>query len=133
MTIKRYLLFFLIAALTGCATSQPIYNVVASPVPAGPDGQQPAIEEVNKAIFRAATYKRWKPSNLDEDTVQAEITVRNRHEARVTIDYSRQNYSITLVKSFGLDEKNGKIHRNYNKWVQLLDQQIQLELVNETY
>jgi uncharacterized protein YcfL len=133
MKTKYCLFSLLLGILVGCATSHPIYNVVDSPVPAGLNGELPSTEEVKMAIVKAATFKRWQPTSVDEDTIEASIAVRNRHQAKVAIDYTRFSYSITLIESVGLDEKNGMIHRNYNKWVHLLDQQIQTELAQGSY
>ena len=92
------------------------------------NGSALTMKEVEKAIFSAAIVKGWKPTNLDADTVEAAITVRGRHSATVDINYSRQSYDIVLKSSDGLDESAGKIHKNYNKWIILLDQTIQAEL-----
>lgn len=121
----------LVASLlaAACSTQHPIYNIAQSPIPALRDGSRPSMQDVNKAITEAAIYKRWRVENLDEDTVRASITVRARHHATIDIDYSQTGYSITLVKSEGLDQRGGRIHRNYNKWVHLLDQQIQSRLL----
>ncbi|KAA1190498.1 hypothetical protein F0M18_11835 [Pseudohalioglobus sediminis] len=126
---KLALISILFSLLSACSTQQPIHNVQDSLVPPKHDGTLLTKQEVNQAIVKAATFKRWKASNLDEDTVQAKITVRGRHHATVFIDYSELSYNITLQSSDGLDEKNGKIHRNYNKWIILLDEQIQAELL----
>jgi hypothetical protein len=117
--------------LSACSTQQPIHNISTSPIPLRTNGSMLTVEEVKKAIFAAANFKGWTPTSIDDDTVGAEITVRNRHSATVDINYSDRNYNITLKSSVGLDERTGMIHRNYNKWVMLLDQQIQTELLEE--
>jgi hypothetical protein len=89
------------------------------------------MKEVNAAIFSAAKIKGWKPTNLNENTVEAKITVRSRHWATVYINYSDRSYDITLRNSEGLDQKAGMIHRNYNKWVILLDEMIKTELMEK--
>lgn len=115
--------------LCACGLQQPIHNVAASPVPLKRDGSMLTLEEVKSAIFAAAIAKGWKPKLLDADTVEAAITVRGRHSATVVIKFSQRSYGITLKSSDGLDESAGKIHRNYNKWVILLDQMIQEQLL----
>ena len=126
------LLFFMSAALlqAGCSTQQRIHNVQGSAIPGG---RALSMQAVNKAITEAARFKRWRVSNVDDDTVEARITVRGRHKATVHIDYSTTSYDITLVNSTGLDQKRGRIHRNYNKWVILLDQEIQDRLLDIAY
>ena len=122
---------FLIALflICACSTQQPIHNIAASPVPLMRNGSMLSMEEVESAIWAAAITKGWKPTNLDADTVEAAITVRGRHSATVDIKYSQRSYDITLKGSNGLDESAGMIHQNYNKWIILLDQMIQAELL----
>ena len=54
-------------------------------------------------------------------------TVR-QHFASVDIHYDSNSYSIRYKDSKVLMYDGTNIHRNYNKWVQLLDQQIKLNL-----
>jgi hypothetical protein len=46
----------------------------------------------------------------------------------VEIPYSASKYSIVYKSSENLDEADGKIHRNYNGWVQNLDRAIRTEI-----
>lgn len=117
--------------LCACSTQQPVYNVAASPVPLMRNGSMLTMQQVEGAIFAAAIVKGWQPKSLDADTVEAAITVRGRHSATVDINYSQRSYDIKLKSSDGLDESAGKIHKNYNKWIILLDQMIQAELLKE--
>jgi hypothetical protein len=128
---RIYAVVFTILFLSACSTQRPIHNVSGSSVPIKSDGSMLTMEEVNKAINLAAKTKRWKPTNLDEDTVEVTITVRGRHTAVVDINFSQRDYDIILKRSEGLDQQTGKIHRNYNKWIILLDEQIQAELIEK--
>ena len=51
-----------------------------------------------------------------------------QHTAVVDIRYSPESYSISYRDSAVLLYDGQVIHRNYNKWVQLLSERIQLEL-----
>jgi hypothetical protein len=128
MIQKLAFVVFLTMMVAACSVQQTIHNVEGSRVPTKMDGSLLSIEEVKRAILDAAIYKRWHAVQEDIDTIKAEITVRGRHSASITIDYSPANYSILLNGSEGLKESGGKIHRNYNKWIILLDKQIQDEL-----
>lgn len=44
------------------------------------------------------------------------------------IPYDTKFYSILYVKSENLDEDDGKIHRNYNRWINNLNVDIQRQL-----
>jgi len=52
------------------------------------------------------------------------------HTAIVDIPYSAKSYSILYKSSVNLTEKSGQIHKNYNGWVQNLDQRIRVYLAN---
>ena len=60
--------------------------------------------------------------------VQADITVRNTFYAAVNIRYSLSNFRIEYRDSRELGYNDGKIHRNYNRWVYNLDKSIMREL-----
>lgn len=60
--------------------------------------------------------------------ITGHIQVR-QHQANISIPYNTVHYSINYVSSVNLDDKGeGKIHRNYNRWINGLNQAIQLEL-----
>ena len=61
--------------------------------------------------------------------IEASINVRT-HKATVSIPYSAKGYSIEYKDSVNLGHKGNNIHRNYNKWVTLLDRDIQQELLD---
>jgi hypothetical protein len=117
----------LIAGATGCATSQPIQNIVDRPVPANVDGSARALDEVRAAIIKGCEAKKWSAVMDGEARTKCSILVRGRHYAEVIIPYSSSAYSIYYSDSRVLDydEKDQSIHRNYNKWVILLSQAIQ--------
>ena len=50
------------------------------------------------------------------------------HSAEVEIPYSTKSYSIVYKSSTNLQEGNGKIHRNYNGWIQNLNRGINAQL-----
>ena len=66
----------------------------------------------------------WIVKKIEPGQLEATIYVRS-HMAQVTIDYTASGYSIRYKDSTNLGYKDGKIHRNYNKWVQNLNMDIQ--------
>jgi hypothetical protein len=50
------------------------------------------------------------------------------HVAEISIPYSATRYSINYVSSLNLMASGGQIHKSYNRWVQNLNQNIQLNL-----
>lgn len=78
-----------------------------------------------KQVIVAALQKReWTVQRLSPQLVQAEITVRGQFYAAIDIRYTRNSYAITYRDSRDLGYKDGKIHRNYNRWVSMLDRDI---------
>jgi len=110
-------------ALTACARVQPIQNPQGQFVPPGLTKTQ-----VKNAILAGASTKGWHAQEVSPGVIDASITVRH-HYAEVKIPYSTQTYAIQYVTSTNLKANSqGGIHRNYNKWVTLLNANIQANL-----
>ena len=115
-----------LAALAGCSTVKPVDNVEKHPVPKGLSAKQ-----VSRSIKHAAESKGWNATKVRPGLITADITVR-QHYAKVKIPYSSRSYSILYDGSKNLEAKDGHIHRNYNKWVILLDKRIHENLKRAT-
>ncbi|WP_313600386.1 hypothetical protein [Pseudomonas sp.] len=103
----------------GC-TSKPVLNS-HSELPAG---TQVSEEKMKQVIVNALQKREWTVQRLSPQLVQAEITVRGQYHAEIDIHYTRSSYAITYRDSRDLGYKDGKIHRNYNRWVNNLDNDI---------
>ena len=112
--------------LTGCKTPSTIQNFHDSPVPPMITATE---NDVAKAIMTAATVRGWTITKNEPGMLEATLNVRNKHSAVVSIPYSAQNFSIQYKDSSNLDHKGNTIHRNYNRWVVLLERQIRAELL----
>ncbi|HHQ4763407.1 hypothetical protein ACET9Z_18835 [Aeromonas veronii] len=109
--------------VAGCSTSQPVMNMTNSQV-------SPSLSEsdISRAIINAGVSKKWVMREERPGLITGHIQVR-QHQANISIPYNTANYSINYVSSVNLDDKGkGKIHRNYNRWINGLNQAIQLEL-----
>lgn len=109
--------------ISGC-TSKPIYNAEER----FSSQMQLSDRQMQRAIVTALNDRQWKIQSLQPGMVKAAITVRGRHHAEVDIPYDSTSFQINLRSSWGLNEKNGKIHRNYNRWVNRLRDNILKEL-----
>lgn len=89
--------------------------------------EQLSAAQVRGAIIEAATDRGWIVKEDDPGRILLEIFVR-RHSAMVTIDYSPTTYDITYTDSENLLYDGSNIHRNYNGWIMLLQQQINRRL-----
>ncbi|MFB2830844.1 hypothetical protein ACE1BS_14735 [Aeromonas jandaei] len=109
--------------VTGCSTSQPVMNMTNSLVPSNLSEQ-----DVSRAIINAGVSKTWVMREERPGLITGHIQVR-QHQANISIPYNTTNYSINYVSSVNLNDKGkGKIHRTYNRWINGLNQAIQLEL-----
>lgn len=88
---------------------------------------QLSAAQVHDAIIEAATDRGWIVKEDDPGKILLEIFVR-QHSAMVTVDYSPTAYDITYTDSELLMYDGSNIHRNYNEWVRLLEQQINRRL-----
>lgn len=121
--IRAALLGLVLAFVAGC-TSKP----VMAPKELLVVGHSYSDQEIQQAIVKGAAARGWTVRNVTPGLVQADITVRNTFFAAVDIRYSLSNFRIDYRDSRGLDYNNGKIHRNYNRWVYNLDKSIMREL-----
>ncbi|OZB05814.1 MAG: hypothetical protein B7X54_04400 [Idiomarina sp. 34-48-12] len=101
-----------------CGSTAPIMNVDNAIIIGDLNKQQVRI-----AIIKAATNRGWIIADRDENEMRATITLRS-HKAEVRIPYSQKNYSIVFVNATNLDHGNGRIHANYNRWINNLNTDI---------
>ncbi|MCS6403240.1 LptM family lipoprotein [Klebsiella quasipneumoniae] len=114
-----------VGALAGCARTAPIEQVNAI-VSAGHTEAQ-----VKDAIIKAGAPRQWIMSDAGPGVIKGKLQNRD-HVADIKINYSATSYSIVYVSSINLMAANGKIHRNYNRWVHNLDKDIQVTLAANT-
>lgn len=123
--LRATLITLALLTTAGC-TSKPILNTQHDL----PANTQASEEKVKQVIVAALQKREWTVQRLSPQLVQAEITVRNQFYAAIDIRYTRTGYAITYRDSRDLGYKDGKIHRNYNRWVSMLDRDILAGLRN---
>ena len=114
------------AALSACNTLAPIQNVDSVPVSSSANKPLTAAE-VRAAIVRAGAGLGWVMKDSGPGIINATLILRT-HTAEVQIPYSATSYAIVYRSSINLQEGGGKIHRNYNGWVQNLNRGINAQL-----
>ena len=117
--LRATLITLALLTTAGC-TSKPILNTQHGL----PADAQVSEEKMKTVIVNALQKREWTVQRLSPQLVQAEITVRNQYYAAIDIRYTRNSYAITYRDSRDLGYKDGKIHRNYNRWVSMLDRDI---------
>ncbi|MBI6907491.1 hypothetical protein [Pseudomonas palleroniana] len=117
--LRATLITLALLSTAGC-TNKPVLNTQHDLAA----GLQVSEEQVKQVIVNALQKREWTVQRLSPQLVQAEITVRNQFYAQIDIRYTRNSYAITYRDSRDLGYKDGKIHRNYNRWVSMLDRDI---------
>lgn len=84
-------------------------------------------EKIENAIIKAGSHRRWVCVVKEKGVIQCEQNARS-HSATVDVLYTNDSFSIKHVKTTGLNEKNGKVHKKYNNWVEKLKESIINEL-----
>ena len=116
---------FISVLLVGCNVIRPIHNVSVASLP----GLVAASEQdVRKAITMAISKRGWRVVSEQPGKIEAAVNVRS-HQAVVDIVYSATGYGIEYKDSTNLNHKGNNIHRNYNKWVTMLDREIQQQFL----
>lgn len=119
--VKLLAAFAVLAALAGCARTGHIANI-SSTVGTGHTEAQ-----VKSAILKAGVQRDWIMNEAGPGVIKARQQNR-QHVAEVRINYSASSYTISYVSSQGLRANGSKIHRSYNRWVNNLDKDIQINL-----
>jgi len=86
--------------------------------------------EAAEVIWRAGRKLGWEIVPAGDGALEGTLRVR-KHAAVVTIRYDTARFSITYLRSQGLQAKpDGTIHENYNVWVRQLAAKIRTEPVH---
>ena len=117
--LRAALITLALLTTAGC-TNKPVLNTQHEL----PATRQVSEEKMKQVIVAALQKREWTVQRLSPQLVQAEITVRGQFYAAIDIRYTRNSYAITYRDSRDLGYKDGKIHRNYNRWVSMLDRDI---------
>jgi hypothetical protein len=112
--------------LIACVQNPPIHNVEKQAIVAGEDL---SMGQVETAIIRGGAYRDWSMRVVESGHIEGTLNLRS-HEAIVDILYTTEDYSIVYKDSRDLGYEDGKIHRNYNKWIVNLNSDIQRELTH---
>lgn len=92
----------------------------------------PAADQIKQAIRIGAAVKGWKVEESADGSLLATIVVR-KHTAVVRIDYDTSKYSIhykdSVLLKYEVNNGQAVIHPFYNKWVDNLKDDINIELL----
>lgn len=126
--MKKYLVLLLMACSLSAFAGKykPIYNAEFEV------SENLSKKQVEKAIKKGIINKGWTVVKSESGVMYAKILVRS-HMAKVKISYTAKSIKIEYDDSsnLGYREKGGepRIHGNYNRWVQYLEQSINRALL----
>lgn len=126
MRLRTVLSVLALAVAIVACTTVPIMNVDGVAV-TNASGKPLTHEQVRSAIIRAGGTLGWQMKEEGPNTLVGTLMLRS-HTAVVEIPYSTKSYSIKYRSSINLDEGGGKIHKNYNGWIQNLQKGINTQL-----
>ncbi len=117
-----------VAILLIACVPTPIRNIENAPINVSSSNYD--LSEVTKAIQRAGTGLGWQMKEQTPGHIVASLNLRT-HVAIVDITYTLDDYSINYKDSTNLNYNagNNTIHKNYNGWIQNLNNAINAQLV----
>ena len=129
--MKRSVFFSLAALLVclcvlsvGCKKNVPIQDVTNGSISAY--GKK-TPNQVRDAILRGGAKIGWQMQEEKPGLIVATWAARE-HSLIVEIPYTPESYTIRYRSSVNMDEKDGTIHRNYPRWIDRLNRNINAEL-----
>lgn len=108
-------------ALVGCARTAPILTPESTII------HNVSINKVKQAILEAGQKRDWIMAEVSPGVINGKLVSRD-HSVNIQITYSTKTYKINYISSQNLMASGGAIHKNYNRWVNNLDKDIQLRL-----
>ncbi|MDR0826563.1 MAG: hypothetical protein LBN33_01615 [Desulfovibrio sp.] len=86
------------------------------------------LEQATELLVRAGTQHGWQMVRVNPNLMQA-LYVSNKDNILVEIPYTESDYSIRYKDSSDSmrGEEDGTIRTDYNRWVQILQQDITVE------
>lgn len=112
----------------GCGNTAPIMNVDGAPVTTA-SGKKAKLAQVKKAILLAGASKGWQMREIKPGLIEATVH-RSNLMAKVTISYTASSYNINYKDSTNMRYDGTNVHKRYNHWIRLLNDQIRNQLIN---
>ncbi len=121
---------FIVAAIVATTTLVGCARTAAVLTPDTVITTNVSTDKVKKAIFEAGQKRDWIMTQVAPGTIDGKLVSRD-HSVNIRITYTAKSYKINYVGSQNLLAANGKIHKNYNRWVNNLDKDIQIRLAGQ--
>ncbi|MHC8494959.1 hypothetical protein ACTU44_19865 [Thalassospira sp. SM2505] len=118
-SLKLAAVAIVLVALGACTAT--VQNFSNQPFPS--DVEKLSMAEIEATIIETASARDWIVQRESEGHLKATYNPRS-HSAEVAIAFDQKKYSIIYVDSANLNYNGTQIHRNYNRWVNNLRQDI---------
>ncbi len=128
--MKNVSKLFIVAAIVATTTLVGCARTAAVLTPDTVITTNVSTDKVKKAIFEAGQKRDWIMTQVAPGTIDGKLVSRD-HSVNIRITYTAKSYKINYVSSQNLLAANGKIHKNYNRWVNNLDKDIQIRLAGQ--
>lgn len=119
-TAFKFIVLLVAGIALGACRSAPIYNVSSDTIATPQDA---SMEQVASAIKRAGAGLGWQMIDTGPGEIEGRLHLRS-HVAIVSITFDTKQFSVFYKDSTNLDYDGARIHRNYNGWIQNLEQAI---------
>ena len=120
---RLFIIIFSVFLISSCIRFQPIQKPQTQQIPSNLSSKQ-----IDTIIKSSCIKRGWSVKEKDSNTIIANYVKNSFYSATIQIDHSNKQYTIKYLKSKNLLNDDGTIHRNYNKWVILLNQDIRNNL-----
>ncbi len=112
--------------LTGCNSTQPVYNIRHYPLP-GYITRYSKIDSIENCIVLGGNSAGWKMVRKGNQVIIGYVSDKDR-QAMVRITFSKKDYSIEYLNSINFDFDGNKIDSDYNKIIIKLVNNINAQL-----
>ena len=114
-----------LAILLVACTTQPVRNVDNAPI--NVSGSSYDLSDVTRAIKTAGAVLGWQMQEKTPGHVVGSLYLRT-HVAIVDVTYTLDEFSINYKDSTNLNYDGSLIHKNYNGWIDNLNNAINVQL-----
>ena len=123
-------LFTVLFFIAGCAGTKP--SVVQNINDSHYFQKSVSLHKIERAIRMGASRKGWRTTKIKNGLIRADILVRRKYFVSVNIYYNTFGYKISYKNSRNLkyNPTDNSIHPSYNKWVRILEKNINYEMSN---
>lgn len=123
--MKKYARILVVFFYIGGCSDMPVVNIEHAPIRINKSNY--TIVDVERAILTAGNRMGWVMYKTKPGKIDASYQT-GSHFVEVIITYNMTEYNIFYKDSENMNYSSGEIHNNYNKWVGMLNRQIQLDL-----